>query len=154
MKTIMRVLLYSAAVLCLAALFAPSVLAQAQPAAPAQAPQPNPDAHSKYSRVKYDKAAEVTIVGTVVEVQDFECPVSGSEGAHLLMQTAEGKILVHVAPVKFMKEYGITLKQGDKLTILGAKMKDGEGGDTMLARTITSAEVMIAVRTPDGKPLW
>ena len=149
MKGLTRIALCSVALLLLAALLAPATLAQT-PNSPQQKPEPN----GKYARLRYDKAAEVTVVGVVEEVQEFDCPVSNAMGNHLILQTSEGRLLVHVAPVKFLKEYGIVLKKGDKLSVTGAKMKDGDGGDTMIARQIVSNELVVAVRTPDGKPLW
>jgi hypothetical protein len=149
MKSSLRIALSSVALLLVATLLAPATLAQAP-----NNPQQKPDPNAKYARLKYDKAAEVTVVGVVDEVQEFECPVSNAMGSHLILRTAEGRILIHVAPVNFLKQYGIVLKKGDKLSVTGAKMKDGEGGDTMIAREIVSNELVVAVRTPDGKPLW
>ena len=158
MKTLMRIALSCVALLCLVALLAPSTAAQVPAPAPTQAkpehPTPGGNPGSKYQHVKYDKAAETTIIGTVEDVMDFECPVSNAEGNHVVLATAEGKVVVHVAPAKFLKQYGIVLNKGDKLTITGARMKDAEGGDTMIARTITSDQAMISVRDPNGKPLW
>lgn len=149
MNRTVRILLVIAALVAVFALFAPKALGQNPEKPPAQ----KPDA-TKYSRLKYDKAAEVKVVGVVEEVQDFDCPVSNAEGVHVILRTADTRILVHVAPVSFLKQFGIVLKKGEKLAIIGARMKDGEGGDTMLAREITSNEVVLGVRTPDGKPLW
>ena len=56
-----------------------------------------------YRGLKYDKTTEVKIHGTVEEIQDFDCPISGSLGSHAVLKTSDGPILVHVAPVKFMK---------------------------------------------------
>lgn len=147
MKSLTRILLLIAGLAALAALFAPLALAQHKP------PQQKPDA-GKYSRVKYDRAAEVKVLGTVEEVIEFDCPVTNTEGAHVVLRTADSRILVHIAPVSFLKQFGIVLKKGEKLQVIGARMKDGEGGDTIIAREITSDEVVLGVRTPDGKPLW
>jgi hypothetical protein len=150
MKKLMRIALSSVALLALAALFAPVARGQE----PAKPPSQKPDAHAKYSRLKYDKAAEVRVLGVIEEVLEFECPVTNSEGSHLVLRTADAKYLVHLAPVSFLKQFGIVLKKGEKLEVVGARMKDGEGGDTIIARQITSNELVLSVRTPDGKPLW
>jgi hypothetical protein len=147
MKIFMRFALCCVAVGCMVLVLAMAATAQA----PAPTQKPN---GSKYNQVKYDKSAEATIIGTVEEVVDFDCPVSGAEGNHVVLATAQGKVMVHVAPVKFLKQYGIVLNKGDKLTITGAKLRDADGNDTMIARTITSDQVMISVRDPNGKPLW
>jgi len=147
MKNLMKILLLIAALVAFFALVTPISLSQDKP------PQQKPDG-SKYSRVKYDRAAEVKVIGTVEEVLDFDCPVTNTEGAHVVLRTADARIMVHIAPVSFLKQFGVVLKKGEKLAVVHALMKDGEGGDTMLAREITSNEVILGVRTPDGKPLW
>jgi len=100
------------------------------------------------------KLSGLVPIGTVDEVMDFDCPVTNTEGAHVVLRTADARIMVHIAPVSFLKQFGIELKKGEKLQVIGARMKDGEGGDTIIAREITSNEVVLGVRTPDGKPLW
>jgi hypothetical protein len=143
MKTLVRISLC-----ILALLFVATAIAQTQH------PAPKNGSADKYARLKYDKSAEVTVTGTVEEVEEFDCPVTNTMGAHVVLHTADSRILVHVAPVKFMKQYGIELKKGSKLTITGSRLKDGEGADTILAREIQSDEILLDVRTPDGKPLW
>jgi hypothetical protein len=147
MKNFMKILLLIFALIAFFALLAPISLSQNKP------PEQKPNG-TKYSRVKYDRAAEVTVIGTVDEVLDFDCPVTNTEGAHVVLRTADARIMVHIAPVSFLKQFGIELKKGEKLQVIGARMKDGEGGDTIIAREITSNEVVLGVRTPDGKPLW
>lgn len=147
MKTLVRISLCTLSLLLLATA-GPFTIAQTQN------PAPKSDSANKYARLQYDKTAEVTVTGTVEDIQEFDCPVTKSTGSHVVLHTADSRILVHVAPVKFMKQYGIELKRGSKLTVTGARLKDGEGGDTMLAREIQSDEIVLDVRTPDGKPLW
>src|SRR5215831_15020449 len=53
---------------------------------------------------KYDLATEATYKGTVEEVSDRVCPVSGGMGSHLLLKLADGKTIeVHLATAKFVK---------------------------------------------------
>ena len=81
-----------------------------------------------YRGLKYDKATEVKIHGSVEEIQDFDCPISGSLGSHAVMKSSDGSIVVHVAPVKFMKEYGLEINKGDNVEIIGSKVKDSKVG--------------------------
>ena len=48
---------------------------------------------------KYDKGAEAVFKGTVEQVKDRECPVSGGMGSHLILKLADGTWLIgdHVA---------------------------------------------------------
>src|SRR5690242_17962448 len=91
-----------------------------------------------YKGLKYDKTTEVKIHGTIEEVQDFECPISGNErngaailGSHAVLKTSDGPIVIHIAPVKFMKEYGLEINKGDNVVVVGSKVKDSTGKDTI-----------------------
>jgi hypothetical protein len=39
---------------------------------------------------KYDKSTEAVFKGTVDEVRDRQCPVSGGMGSHLILKVADG----------------------------------------------------------------
>ena len=113
-----------------------------------------------YKGLKYDKTTEVKIHGTIEEVQEFECPVSGMEkssailGSHALIKTADGSIVVHIAPVKFMKEYGLEITKGDSVDIVGSKLKDSNGKDTILAREMVKDNTTLRFRDKTGRPSW
>jgi hypothetical protein len=42
---------------------------------------------------KYDRAAEATFKGTVEEVRNRQCPVSGGMGSHLILKLAGGNTI-------------------------------------------------------------
>ena len=55
---------------------------------------------------KYDKSAEAVFKGTVGEVHDRQCPVSGGMGSHLELKQADGSVIeVHLALTKFVRQY-------------------------------------------------
>src|SRR5437899_3014038 len=88
----------------LGALLAPAALAQNNDT---ERPTQKADPKARYSRVKYDAAAEVTVVGRLEEIQEFDCPVSNAMGSHFIIRSVDSTIVVHVAPVSFMKQNGI-----------------------------------------------
>jgi hypothetical protein len=51
----------------------------------------------------YNAAAEVSVSGTVAETREFFCPFSDDMGTHLVLRTAAGELLVHVAPARFLR---------------------------------------------------
>ena len=107
-----------------------------------------------YRGLSYDKNSEVKVNGEITDLQDFDCPVSKSMGNHAIVKTTGGEIVVHTAPVKFMKEYGLELQKGMKVEIIGAKLKDSTGRDTILAREIVADNVTYRFRDANGKPVW
>src|ERR1051326_1384774 len=94
-----------------------------------------------YRGLAYDKNAEVKINGEIAELQDFDCPISKTMGNHAIVKTTGGDVVVHTAPVKFMKEYGLELTTGMKVQIVGARLKDSTGKDTILAREIVADNI-------------
>ncbi|HVP51339.1 MAG TPA: hypothetical protein VMT05_04470 [Terriglobales bacterium] len=103
---------------------------------------------------KYDIANEVTIKGVVEEVKDFQCPVSGGMGAHLVVKTDKGLVTVHLALSKFLNEYGFNFAKGDELIITGVKAKVGDDENAILARKIERGNQTLTFRDKQGKPLW
>jgi DNA/RNA endonuclease YhcR with UshA esterase domain len=106
------------------------------------------------STVSYDVSKEVTIKGVVEEVKDFQCPVSGGMGAHLLVKTDKGLVMVHLALSKFLSEYGFNFAKGDEVEVLGMKAKVGDDENAILARKIDRGNQSFTFRDKNGKPLW
>jgi len=103
---------------------------------------------------KYDKSTEAVFKGTVEEVKDRECPVSGGMGAHLTLKLTDGSSLgVHLALTKFVNQYELVFHKGDTVEVTGVKVKF-EGVDTIFARKIKKGEDEYLFRDNDGKPLW
>jgi len=101
----------------------------------------------------YNTAAEVTIRGVVDSVQNFYCPISGDEGTHLMVATANGTVQVHVAPMRFLGGRRWEFSQGDQVEVVGSPIVL-HGRDALIARTISRGTQTVALRKPDGRPLW
>src|SRR5215467_7829065 len=85
---------------------------------------------------KYDPATEITVKGTVDEVRDRQCAVSGGMGAHVILKMNDGKTIeVHLAPRKFVKTYELVFNKGDEIVVTGSKVKF-EDLDTIFAREV------------------
>jgi len=103
---------------------------------------------------KYDPAAEATFTGTVEEVVDRQCPVSGGMGSHLILRLSPNKTIeVHLATTKFVKSYELVFNKGDVVTVVGAKVQF-EGVETIFAREVTRGNDTFVFRDKDGKPIW
>lgn len=102
----------------------------------------------------YDKSAEAVFKGTVDEVKDRQCPVSGGMGSHLVLKLTDGSTIeVHLALTKFVTQYELVFKKGDVLEVTGVKVKF-EDVDTIFARQIQRGSDEFLFRDNDGKPLW
>jgi hypothetical protein len=102
---------------------------------------------------RYLAATESTLRGTVTDVRDFYCPISGQEGTHLMVATANGSVEVHVAPSRFLAGQKWEFFRGDPVEVLGSKIVF-HGHDALIARTIVRRDQIIALRDVGGRPLW
>ena len=103
---------------------------------------------------KYDPAAEATFKGTVEEVRDRECPMSGGMGTHLILRLSPSQTIeVHLATTKFVRAYDLVFNKGDVVTVVGTKVQF-EGVETIFAREVTRGSETFVFRDKDGKPVW
>src|SRR5689334_6265811 len=65
---------------------------------------------------KYDKATEIKLNGSVVDVRDYNCPISGTMGAHLTLKVQDGSTIeLHLAATKYVKSYEMVFNKGDEI---------------------------------------
>ncbi|HUK26358.1 MAG TPA: hypothetical protein VLV49_17390 [Terriglobales bacterium] len=103
---------------------------------------------------KYDPAAEATFKGTVVEVRDRQCPMSGGLGSHVILKMTDGTTIeVHLATTQWVKQYDLTLNKGDDIEVKGVKVKF-EGVDTIFAREVKRGNDTFVFRDEKGNPVW
>jgi DNA/RNA endonuclease YhcR with UshA esterase domain len=103
---------------------------------------------------KYDRAAEATFKGTVEEVKDRQCPVSGGMGSHIILRLSPSETIeVHLATTKFVKTYDLVFNKGDVVTLVGTKVQF-EGVETIFAREVTRGSETFVFRDKDGTPIW
>jgi len=109
-----------------------------------------PIPHETYT---YDFTNQRVVTGIVVDVQDYACPVSGTVGSHITVRHAGGTIEVHLAPAKFLTQYGIVISKGDQVQIEGATTTV-DGKPALLAKIVADGNSTFAFRDPKGRPLW
>ena len=103
---------------------------------------------------KYDPTAEAAFKGTVEEVKDRQCPVSGGLGSHLILRLSPNQTIeVHLATTKFVKNYDLVFNKGDAVTVIGAKVQF-EGVETIFAREVTRGTETFTFRAKNGTPVW
>jgi hypothetical protein len=110
----------------------------------------NPPARHGYS---YDVANQQTFEGSVIETRDYDCPVSGALGSHISVKGEHDTLEVHLAPAAFMKQYEITIRKGDKVTVVGSRI-NFEGKPALMARSVAIANETYNFRDGKGRPLW
>ncbi len=103
---------------------------------------------------KYDTTTEVKLKGTITDISERTCPISGGGmGFHFILKTTDQSIEVHVATSKFIKNYEVALNKGDEVNLVGSKVKFN-GEDAILAREVTKGTEVYVFRDKTGKPVW
>jgi len=108
----------------------------------------------KAPKPQYDLANEIKVRGMIEDIKEFQCPVSGTVGYHIVLRSGEQPHMVHVAASRFMKEYEISFAKGDEIQVLGSKVKLEGHEEAILAREITRGQNTYAFRDKQGRPLW
>ena len=95
----------------------------------------------------YDKAHEITLAGTIQEAIAKPAPGSPA-GMHLLVQSAQGTVDVHVGPY-LTKDVREALRPGMSVQIVGA-MATLHGNEYLLARYMTVGGHTVLLRSENG----
>jgi TusA-related sulfurtransferase len=103
---------------------------------------------------KYNPAAEAVYNGTVSDVRDRQCPVSGGLGTHIIMKLESGSTIeVHLATSEFTKTVEMNLQKGSQIEVTGWKT-EFEGVQTIFAREVKTRNETYVFRGKDGTPAW
>jgi DNA/RNA endonuclease YhcR with UshA esterase domain len=121
------------------------LLALAMPAFPQNMPKP--------SVPRYNPAAEAVYKGTVADVRNRQCPVSGGMGSHIILQLGNSTIEVHLATTEFTKMAELNLRKGDQIEVTGWKT-EFEGVQTIFAREVRHGQDVFVFRDKSGVPAW
>jgi hypothetical protein len=100
----------------------------------------------------YDPKTEVTVKGTIEDVQE-QSGRQGGKGTHLLLKTESGTLPVHVGPSAYIAKKQFSFAKGDEIAVLGSKVTI-TGKQTVLAREITKDGKTLVLRNPQGIPEW
>jgi DNA/RNA endonuclease YhcR with UshA esterase domain len=109
---------------------------------------------------QYDPRTEVTIKGTVEEVQKqtMHTPpgrgrMAGMGGTHLKLVTEKGTMDVHLGPAAYLADKKFIVNKGDGVEIRGSLVKIG-GNEAVIAREVTKGSEKLVLRDANGIPLW
>ncbi len=135
----MKLLIALLALAGAAGLCAPrAALAQGAPARP-------------YAR-RYNPQTVETVSGQVLAVERVSGP-RGFQGVHLTLQTATGKLSVHLGPGWFMDRQALKIAPHDTLEVTGSRVTY-RGETVLVAERLTKDGQTLVLRDAQGVPLW
>lgn len=100
----------------------------------------------------YDPKSEVTVKGTVQDVQQ-QTGKNGWSGTHLTLKADAGTFDVHVGPSSYIAQKQFSFAKGDKIEVVGSKVTIS-GKEALLAREITKDGKTLVLRNAQGVPEW
>ena len=101
---------------------------------------------------RYEVATVIDVDATVMDLREVprNNPMSG---LHLTVKIESETVDVYLGPADYLKDFEITFAKGDKLEIIGSKVKFG-GVHIVLARQVRRDETTLYLRDAKGKPHW
>lgn len=99
----------------------------------------------------YDPSKEVTISGTINDVQQVQR--GQMTGTHIFVKTESETVDVRLGPSFFISNHGFSFAKGDQVEVVGAKATVG-GVDVVIAREVTKDGKKLTLRDSTGRPLW
>jgi hypothetical protein len=100
----------------------------------------------------YDPSKEITVKGTVEDVQQLQGR-HGWNGTHLVLKTDAENLEVHAGPSSYLAEKQFSFTKGDEIEVVGSKVKLGTK-DVLIAREITKDGNKLVLRNAQGIPMW
>lgn len=101
---------------------------------------------------RYDPATVIDVMARVTDVR--EAPRTDPlSGLHLLVRTDREALDIYLAPVGFVQEFEVIFVKGDRVQIIGSRVKFG-GGSVVLAREVRKGATTLYLRDRKGEPNW
>jgi thiosulfate/3-mercaptopyruvate sulfurtransferase len=107
---------------------------------------------SSYGRL-FDPQKIVDLSGEVVAVEFFVPFSHMARGVHLLVQTPQGRVPVHLGPSWFLRREGISFQVGDRVAVKGSRIPFADE-PVLIATEIERGAVLLRLRKADGTPAW
>jgi hypothetical protein len=104
---------------------------------------------------RYDTATVVDFKATVTGIREVP-KTDPLDGLYLTVKTDTLKsetFDVYVGPTDFVKAFEITFAKGDKIQVIGSKVKI-DGVDILLAREVSRQQTTVILRGKNGDPFW
>ncbi len=124
-------------------------LSQAQGGPPAGGP---PGGRGMGAARMYDPATVVTVSGSVV-AENRVARGNGHAGVHLILNTSDGQIPVHLGPASWVDGQTLKIATGDEVTVKGSRTTFNDK-PVLIAETISKGGSTLVLRDPRGVPAW
>jgi len=94
-----------------------------------------------------------TAEGKITEIEYLAGATSDSGIVEIQLQTAGQSQMIGLAPVGYLRQSGLALREGDTLSIKGFRVAGREGA-LLVATEIHEGERFLSLRDSRGRPAW
>lgn len=94
-----------------------------------------------------------TLQGKIVEVIYLPGASADNGMVEIRVQSAGQAKLIRLAPTGFLKQGGLSLREGDAVSITGFPV-NGMDGDLIVATQVRSGDRVLSLRDTRGRPAW
>jgi len=101
---------------------------------------------------RYDPATTVEFTGVVTATREVPRG-SPMHGLHLTVENGKESMDIYLGPVEFMKQFDFGFNKGDRIDIVGSKVKVA-GAAVVLAREVRRQSQTVYLRDSSGTPYW
>lgn len=105
-----------------------------------------------YQRL-YDPKTVETFKGTVLSVDTFSIRQRGRAGLHLHVLRTKDTLIVHLGPLWFVENQGMSFAPKDTVTVKGSRITYN-GGPAIIAAEVTKGGETLVLRNEQGFPAW
>jgi hypothetical protein len=107
---------------------------------------------STYNRL-YDAKTVETINGEVIAVDKITPAEGMSYGVHLMVETDEDTVSVHLGPAWYLENQDVKIEPKDKVEIKGSKIMF-KGKPALIAAEVRKGDRLLRLRDESGIPVW
>lgn len=100
----------------------------------------------------FDPKTVTTVQGQIAAVERIDRG-HGHRGVHLTLTSGPEKLAVHLGPDFYVDAQSLKLAVGDQVEVKGSKI-DFQGKPAIIAQEVRRGGEVLALRGPDGVPLW
>jgi hypothetical protein len=101
----------------------------------------------------YDASTVETVEGDVLRVDTITPSPQMAAGLHLIMQSADGELVVHLGPTWYLEHQAKQIAVGDRVVVTGSRVTL-EGESALIAAQIRIGDDVLTLRDANGRPTW
>ncbi|MEM7761458.1 MAG: DNA-binding protein, partial [Cyanobacteria bacterium P01_A01_bin.40] len=102
---------------------------------------------------QFDRNQTETLTGEVVNLATYSSRRENFSGVHLMVNTEQETIEVHIGPSWYLAEQDFEFSSQDQIVVKGSRINI-DGQPAIIAREIKKGDRVLILRDVNGLPVW